>query len=235
MNGPRGSVVRLARRSYKRAMALVAPSILAADLGRLAEEVAAVEHAGADWIHVDVMDGHFVPNLTMGPDVVRAVRRATNLPIDVHLMVTDPLEFIEPFAAEGATHISFHREVVDDVEAACARVREAGAKAGLVINPPTPVESASPFLASVDYMLVMSVNPGFAGQAFIPAALPKLRTLAELKKRFKSDCLLEIDGGIKIANAADARAAGADVLVSGSGIFGERDYAAAIAAMRQPR
>src|SRR3990172_8656372 len=115
-------------------MALVAPSILAADLGRLAEEVAAVEHAGADWIHVDVMDGHFVPNLTMGPDVVRAVRKATSLPIDVHLMVTDPLAFVLPFAREGATHISFHREVVDDVEAACARIEAAGCEAGVVIN-----------------------------------------------------------------------------------------------------
>src|SRR3990172_13177738 len=122
-------------------MALVAPSILAADLGRLAEEVAAVEHAGADWIHVDVMDGHFVPNLTMGPDVVRARRKAAGLPIDVHLMVTDPLAFVKAFAAEGATHISFHREVVDDVETACARVREAGAVPGVVINPPTPVET----------------------------------------------------------------------------------------------
>jgi ribulose-phosphate 3-epimerase len=213
-------------------MALVAPSILAADLGRLAEEVAAVEHAGADWIHVDIMDGHFVPNLTMGPDIVRAVRKATSLPIDVHLMVTNPLAFVKPFAAEGATHISFHREVVDDVEAACASVREAGAKPGLVINPPTPVETVSPFLGRVDYILVMSVNPGFAGQKFIDGALPKLRVLADLKRRFASECLLEIDGGIKVDNAAGAREAGADVIVAGSGIFGERDYAAAIAAMK---
>jgi ribulose-phosphate 3-epimerase len=213
-------------------VALVAPSILAADLGRLGEEVAAVERAGADWIHVDVMDGHFVPNLTMGPDIVRAVRKATRLPIDVHLMVTDPLSFIKPFAAEGATHISFHREVVDDVEAACARVREAGAEPGLVINPPTAVETVSPFLDAVAYILVMSVHPGFAGQTFIRDALPKLATLAALKRRLDSRCLLEIDGGIKANNAAEARNAGADVIVSGSGIFGERDYAAAIAAMR---
>jgi ribulose-phosphate 3-epimerase len=213
-------------------MALVAPSILAADLGRLAEEIHKVESAGADWIHVDVMDGHFVPNLTMGPDTVRAVRRATTLPIDVHLMVTDPVPFFKPFAAEGATHISFHREVVDDVEAACAAIREAKCEPGLVINPPTAVETVAPFISDVAYILVMSVHPGFAGQKFIPDALPKLRALAELKRRYASECLLEIDGGIKTTNAADARAAGANVIVAGSGIFGERDYAAAIGFIR---
>jgi ribulose-phosphate 3-epimerase len=217
---------------YKRRMALVAPSILAADLGRLAEEVQRVARAGADWIHVDVMDGHFVPNLTMGPDTVRAVRKATSLPIDVHLMVTEPLAFVKPFAKEGATHISFHREVVDDVEAACAAIREAKCAPGLVINPPTAVETVTPFLSDVAYILVMSVNPGFAGQKFIADALPKLRVLADLKRRYTSECLLEIDGGIKTANAAEARSAGADVIVAGSGIFGEPDYAAAISSIR---
>ena len=218
-------------------MALVAPSILAADLGRLAEEVGAVERAGADWIHVDVMDGHFVPNLTMGPDIVRAVRKATSLPIDVHLMVTEPLAFVKAFADEGATYISFHREVIDDVEAACARVEEAGCKAGVVINPPTAAETVSPFISRASYILVMSVNPGFAGQKLIPDALPKLRLLADLKRRFASECLLEIDGGIKVENAAQARESGADVIVAGSGIFSMRDYAAAISAIRgdEPR
>jgi ribulose-phosphate 3-epimerase len=213
-------------------MALVAPSILAADLGNLGDEIRRVERAGADWIHVDIMDGHFVPNLTMGPDTVRAVRRATTLPIDVHLMVTDPLAFVKPFKDEGATHISFHREVVDDVEAACARIRELGCEPGLVINPPTAVETVSPFISEVAYILVMSVHPGFAGQKFIPDALPKLRVLADLKRRYASKCLLEIDGGIKTTNAADARAAGANVIVAGSGIFNQPDYAAAIAAIR---
>ena len=213
-------------------MTLVAPSILAADLGRLDDEIRAVELAGADWIHVDVMDGHFVPNLTMGPDIVRAARKATELPIDVHLMVTDPLDFIAPFAREGATHISFHREVVDDVERACALIEEAGCKAGVVINPGTAAETVSPFISRVAYILVMSVHPGFAGQTFIPEALPKLRLLADLKGRYESECLLQIDGGIKVGNAAEARAAGADVLVAGSGIFATDDYAATIAALR---
>ena len=212
-------------------MALVAPSILAADLGRLAEEIRAVERAGADWIHVDVMDGHFVPNLTMGPDIVRAVNAATSLPLDVHLMVTDPFDFVKPFAKEGADYISFHREVVDDVERACAVIDEAGCKPGLVINPDTPVETVSPFISRVAYVLVMSVHPGFAGQSFLPSALPKLRLLADLKRRYESPCLLEIDGGIKKTNAAEAREAGADVIVAGSGIFGEDDYAAAIKAL----
>jgi ribulose-phosphate 3-epimerase len=215
-------------------MALVAPSILAANLGRLDEEIGLVERAGADWIHVDVMDGHFVPNLTMGPDIVRAVRKATRLPIDVHLMVTDPLAYVTPFAKEGATHISFHREVVEDVELACARIEEAGCRPGVVINPPTAAETVSPFLGRVAYVLVMSVHPGFAGQAFIPEALPKLRLLADVKRRSGSECLLEIDGGVKAGNAADARAAGADVIVAGSGIFGQSDYRAAIDAIRGP-
>jgi ribulose-phosphate 3-epimerase len=168
----------------------------------------------------------------MGPDVVRAVRKTTRLPIDVHLMVTDPLAFVKPFASAGATHISFHREVVDDVEAACASIAEAGCEPGIVINPPTPVETVSPFISRVAYILVMSVHPGFAGQKFIPEALPKLEMLRDLKRRYASGCLLEIDGGIKTHNAGEARAAGADVIVAGSGIFGERDYASAISAIR---
>jgi ribulose-phosphate 3-epimerase len=211
---------------------LVAPSVLAADLGNLAAEVKAVERAGADWIHVDVMDGHFVPNLTMGPDVVRAVRKATSLPIDVHLMVTDPLSFVAPFATEGATHISFHREVVDDVEGACARIEAAGCRAGVVINPGTAVETVSPFISRAAYILVMSVNPGFAGQKLIREVFPKLRVLGDLKRRHASECLLEIDGGINGETAAEAREAGADVIVAGAGIFREPDYAAAIAAIR---
>jgi ribulose-phosphate 3-epimerase len=213
-------------------VALVAPSILAADLGRLADEVRAVERAGADWIHVDVMDGHFVPNLTMGPDIVRAVRKVTSLPIDVHLMITNPLDFVEPFAAEGATHISFHCEVVDDVETACARIEETGCRAGIVLNPPTPVEAVLPHVSRVAYILVMSVHPGFAGQAFIPSALPKLQRLRQAKADAGLTTLLEIDGGIKVGNAGQARDAGADVIVVGSGIFGQSDYTAAVASIR---
>ena len=213
-------------------MALVAPSILAADLGRLADEVQAVERAGADWIHVDVMDGHFVPNLTMGPDVVRAVRRATSLPIDVHLMITNPLEFVQPFADQGATHISFHCEVVDDVDAMCAHIEDAGCKPGIVLNPPTPAAAVLPFLSRVAYVLVMSVFPGFAGQAFIPDAISKLRAFRDAKHTTRARALLEIDGGIKAGNAGLVREAGADVIVAGSGVFGERDYAEAIASIR---
>jgi len=213
-------------------VALVAPSILAADLGRLADEVKAVERAGADWIHVDVMDGHFVPNLTMGPDIVRAVRKVTALPIDVHLMITNPLDFVKPFAAEGATHISFHCEVIDDVESACARIEEAGCAAGIVLNPPTPVEAVLPHVPRVAYALVMSVHPGFAGQEFIPSALAKLRRLREAKRESGAATLLEVDGGIKEGNAGEVRDAGADVIVAGSGIFGHSDYASAVAAIR---
>jgi ribulose-phosphate 3-epimerase len=213
-------------------MTLVAPSILAANLGRLAEEVKAVEQAGADWIHVDVMDGHFVPNLTMGPDIVRAVRKSTTLPIDVHLMITNPLEFIAAFAKEGANYISFHAEVVSDVEQACARIEEAGCRPGIVVNPPTPVEGITSSLARVAYVLVMSVHPGFAGQAFIREVLPKLTILRDAKREARLSTLLEIDGGINATTAAEARAAGADVLVAGSGVFGQSDYGAAIAAIR---
>jgi ribulose-phosphate 3-epimerase len=213
-------------------MPLIAPSILAADLGRLADEVAAVEKAGADWIHIDIMDGHFVPNLTMGPAIVDAVRATTKLPLDVHLMITNPMEMIEPFAKAGADYITVHREVVDDLEAAFAKIESYGAKAGVVINPETPVETVSPFISRAALILVMSVNPGFAGQGFIPESLPKLTALRDLKKRYDSDCLLEIDGGIKADNIADAVQSGADVVVSGSGVFAQDDYADVIGRMK---
>ena len=215
-------------------MPLIAPSILAADLGRLADEVRAVERAGADWIHIDIMDGHFVPNLTMGPAIVEVVRRVTSLPLDVHLMVTYPLDMIEPFASAGADYLSVHREVLDDVEKAIERIEQLGKKPALVINPDTPVETVTPFLSRVAMILVMSVHPGFAGQAFIPEVLSKLEALRELKEREGSRCLLEIDGGIKTANAGIAVRAGADVLVAGSGIFAATDYAATIRGMKSP-
>jgi ribulose-phosphate 3-epimerase len=213
-------------------MALIAPSILAADLGRLADEVLAVESAGADWIHIDIMDGHFVPNLTMGPDIVKAVRRITTLPLDVHLMVTNPLDMISAFADAGADYLSVHREVVEDVEGAFRAIENCGKKPALVINPDTDVQTVAPYIERASMILVMSVHPGFAGQAFIPAALGKLETLRDLKRRTGSRCLLEIDGGIKRDNAAQAVRAGADVLVSGSGVFAAADYASAIQAMK---
>jgi ribulose-phosphate 3-epimerase len=213
-------------------MPLIAPSILAADLGRLSEEVKAVERGGADWIHIDIMDGHFVPNLTMGPDIVRAVRSVTDLPLDVHLMITNPMEMIEPFAEAGSDYITVHQEVTDDLEAAFAKIESYGKKAGVVINPGTPVETVSPYVSRAAMILVMSVNPGFAGQGFIPESLPKLSALRDLKQRYDSDCLLEIDGGIKAGNIAQAVEAGADVVVSGSGVFAEPDYGDVIRRMK---
>jgi ribulose-phosphate 3-epimerase len=211
---------------------LIAPSILAANLGRLEEEVRRVEAAGADWIHIDVMDGHFVPNLTMGPDIVRAVRAVTQLPLDVHLMLTNPLDMVRPFAEAGADYISIHREVIDDVEAALAHIESFRKKAALVINPDTPVETVSPYVSRAAMILVMSVNPGFAGQGFIESVLPKLERLRDLKARYGSSCLLEIDGGIKTTNIARAARAGADVVVAGSGVFATPDYRATIAEMK---
>jgi ribulose-phosphate 3-epimerase len=213
-------------------VALVAPSILAADLAELGAEVRAVEAAGADWIHIDIMDGHFVPNLTMGPDIVRAVDRVTDLPLDVHLMIDNPAAYLEPFADAGADYLTVHIEVVKDVEAVFAQIEALGCKPGLVVNPDTPVEAVSPYISRAAMILVMSVHPGFAGQGFIPAALPKLETLRDLRERYGSRCLLEVDGGIKAENAAAARDAGADVIVSGSGVFGRPDYASAIAAIK---
>ena len=213
-------------------MPLIAPSILAANLGRLEEEVRRVEAAGADWIHIDIMDGHFVPNLTMGPDIVRAVRAATTLPLDVHLMLTNPLDMVRPFAEAGADYISIHREVVDDVEGALRHIESFKKKAALVINPDTAVETVAPYISRAAMILVMSVHPGFAGQGFIESVLPKLERLRDLKERNRSSCLLEIDGGIKTANIARATRAGADVVVAGSGVFATPDYRATIAAMK---
>jgi ribulose-phosphate 3-epimerase len=213
---------------------LIAPSILAADFGRLADEVRAVERAGADWIHVDVMDGHFVPNLTLGPDVVAAIDRATDLPLDVHLMIDNPHRYVDAFAASGADYLTIHQEAVADLEEIFAQIEKAGCKPGVAINPATPVETVSPFIDRAALILVMSVNPGFGAQSFMPVALPKLRTLAELRERDGSDCLLEVDGGIKPANAAQVIETGVDVVVAGSAIFGSDDYRRAIAALRAP-
>jgi ribulose-phosphate 3-epimerase len=211
---------------------LIAPSILAANLGRIADEVKKVEDAGADWIHIDVMDGHFVPNLTMGPAIVEAVRAITHLPLDVHLMLTNPLDMVEAFAKAGADYISIHREVIEDVDAALRYIESFGKKAALVINPDTPVETVEPFVSRAAMILVMSVHPGFAGQGFIEGVLPKLARLRALKEREGSSCLLEIDGGIKVSNIRRALDAGADVVVAGSGVFATPDYRATIQAMK---
>jgi ribulose-phosphate 3-epimerase len=198
----------------------VAPSILSADFGRLAEEVRAVDAAGADWIHVDVMDGRFVPNLTIGPVVVEAVRRATKLPLDVHLMIEDPERYVGAFRDAGADRISVHVEASRHLHRTLQQIRALGAKAGVVLNPHTSEESIRYVLGDLDLVLVMSVNPGFGGQKFIPSSLGKLRALRAAIDERGLDVELEVDGGVAPATAHDVVSAGARVLVAGSAVFG---------------
>ncbi len=231
-----------------RSPAKIAPSILSADFGRLAEEVRAVEAAGADWIHVDVMDGRFVPNITIGPLIVRAVRQATRLPVDVHLMIVEPERYVADFVKAGADLVSVHVEASPHLHRTVQQIRAAGAKAGVVLNPHTPEESVRCVLEDVDLVLVMSVNPGFGGQSFIPSALPKIAALRARIDAIGRDIALEVDGGVARGTAEQVVAAGADVLVAGSAVFGAaagapegmpfeervRRYAAAIEALRAP-
>ena len=199
---------------------LIAPSILSADFGRLAEDVRAVEEAGADWIHVDVMDGRFVPNITIGPLIVSAVRRATTLPIDVHLMIVEPERYVEEFHKAGADWISVHVEASPHLHRTVQQIKALGAKAGVVLNPHTSEESIRHVIDDVDLVLVMSVNPGFGGQSFIPAALPKLRAIRAMIAATGRDVALEVDGGVSPATAREVVDAGARVLVAGSAVFG---------------
>ena len=206
--------------------------MLSADFGRLADEVRAATAAGADWLHLDVMDGHFVPNLTMGPDVVQAIRRATQIPLDVHMMISDPARYAPRFIDAGADWVSFHHEACGEPRPLIADIRARGARASLAINPETPIAAVRDDVASdLDMLLVMSVHPGFGGQAFIPEALPKLAEARRLRARLGKDFLIEVDGGITIENAGAAAAAGADVIVAGTAFFRASDYAAAITAM----
>jgi ribulose-phosphate 3-epimerase len=211
---------------------LIAPSILSADFARLGEEVRAVDQAGADYIHVDVMDGHFVPNLTIGPMVVEALRKVTARPLDVHLMIEDPDRYIDAFADAGADIITVHVEACPHLHRTVQSIRAAGKKAGVVINPATPLHGLEYVLDQLSMVLIMSVNPGFGGQSFIPQVLPKITRLRELIDERALDVDIEIDGGIKVDNAGLVARAGANVLVSGSGIFGTGDYAGTIRAMR---
>jgi ribulose-phosphate 3-epimerase len=211
----------------------IAPSILSADFGKLAQEVAAVEAGGADWIHVDVMDGRFVPNITIGPVVVRAVRKATRLPVDVHLMIVEPERYIDDFAEAGADVISVHVEPSYHLSRTLQQIRKLGKKAGVVLNPHTPPEAVTYVLDLCDLVLVMSVNPGFGGQAFMPEVLPKLRAIRKMIDARGLDVTLEVDGGIASGTARKVVEAGARVLVAGSAVYGQRDYEAAMAAIRK--
>lgn len=209
----------------------LAPSILSADFARLGEHVALVERAGAHLIHVDVMDGRFVPNLTVGPLIVEAVRRVTRLPIDVHLMIVEPERHLDAFARAGAQLISVHLEASPHLHRTLSRIRELGCRAGIAINPATSLALLEEALDDADYVLVMSVNPGFGGQRFIPAALDKVRRLAKMIQRRRLPTRIEIDGGIGLENFADVVAAGARMIVAGSAIFGAPDPAAVVGKM----
>ena len=215
-------------------MRRIAPSLLSADFARLGEEIRAVETAGADWIHVDVMDGHFVPNITFGPAVVAAARRATRLPLDVHLMITEPDRYVADFARAGASYISVHVETCAHLHRSVHLIRDAGARPGVVLNPATPVEALEWIIADVDLVLVMGVNPGFGGQAFIPSSLDKVRRLRRLITEKRLQTLIEVDGGVSAKTVGSIAAAGADVFVAGSAIFNSGDYPAAIRSLREP-
>ena len=210
----------------------IAPSILSADFSRLKEEIHAVEAAGADWLHVDVMDGHFVPNITIGPVVVEWVRKVANIPLDVHLMITDPDKYAPEFIKAGADWVSIHPETCADPNSSLKMIRALGAKASVAVNPDVPLARVESCFSDADMVLMMSVFPGFAGQAFIPEVLPKIAALRSLIDERKLALLIEVDGGIKTDNIDLVVRAGAEVIVSGSGIFKSPDYAATVRAMR---
>lgn len=211
----------------------IAPSILSADFSRLGEEIRKIEDAGADWIHVDVMDGAFVPNITVGPFILEAVRKVTALPLDVHLMIERPDQYISAFADAGADIITVHFEACAHLHRTIQAIKEKGKKAGVSLNPATPLVSIKYVLNDIDLLLIMSVNPGFGGQRFIPSALEKIKRARQMVDKIGAKVSIEVDGGVKLDNIAEVSSAGADVFVSGSGVFGTKDYKKTIQEMKK--
>jgi ribulose-phosphate 3-epimerase len=214
-------------------MKKIAPSILSADFGHLAEEIKAVEAAGADWIHIDVMDGHFVPNLTIGPAVVKALRKTTALPFDVHLMIAEPDHYLDAFIDAGSDILTVHVEATTHLNRTVNRIREKGVKAGVSLNPATPVSCLEEILPDCDLVLIMTVNPGFGGQKFIAPSLSKIRKTREMITALGLPVILEVDGGITLENIGKVSAAGADVFVAGAAVFGGGDYGKTIGTMKE--
>jgi ribulose-phosphate 3-epimerase len=213
-------------------MKVIAPSILSADFSRLGEEIAAVEAAGADWIHIDVMDGRFVPNITIGPGLIASIRETTCLPFDVHLMIENPERYIDDFAGAGADRITIHVEATVHLHRTVAMIREKGLKAGVSLNPATPLCLVEPILPDIDLLLVMTVNPGFGGQKFIEGMFPKITAAKRMIREIAPEVLLEVDGGVTLKNIRSISDAGADILVAGSAIFAGGDYPGTIGAMK---
>ena len=214
-------------------MRLIAPSILSADFSKLGDEIKAVEAAGADWIHADVMDGHFVPNITIGPLIVEAVKRVTDLPIDVHLMIENPDNYISAFAEAGASYISVQVETCIHLNRTVQLIKDCGARAGVVLNPSTSLSTLEWVLEDVDYILIMSVNPGFGGQSFIPSSLDKIKALRQQIQDRGLSVMIEVDGGVNEKTIAEVASAGTDVFVAGSAIFGSKDYQKTIKSFRR--
>ena len=212
--------------------AKIAPSVLSTDLGRLAEQIVQAEAGGADWIHVDVMDGHFVPNLTFGGPLIKALAKLTKLPIDVHLMVTEPEKYLAEYADLGVAVFTFHPEATIHVQRQLAAARERGMRAGLALNPATPLSAIEEVVADLDLVLAMSVNPGFGGQSYWPGATAKIRRIRQLLDEHRSPATLEVDGGITVATIGEAHRAGADMFVAGTAVFGQADPAAAVRALK---